>query len=99
MSNKNINLEDEQNTLKESLTRSAPSKYNNAPPQQGKFFSKRCPWQEMPDRYVVANYPDTQIEHNGISTTKYSWLTFIPKNLYEQFSKAANLYFLLIGLL
>ena len=31
---------------------------------------------------------------NGISTTKYSILTFLPKNLYEQFSRIANFYFL-----
>ncbi|CAB4419848.1 unnamed protein product [Rhizophagus irregularis] len=32
--------------------------------------------------------------HNRISTAKYNWLTFLPKFLYEQFSKYANLFFL-----
>jgi len=32
--------------------------------------------------------------HNGISTAKYNIFTFIPKFLKEQFSKAANLFFL-----
>jgi hypothetical protein len=32
---------------------------------------------------------------NEISTSKYTVLTFIPINLFEQFSRVANLYFLL----
>lgn len=34
--------------------------------------------------------------NNRISTTKYSILTFIPKNLFFQFSRIANFYFLII---
>ena len=34
---------------------------------------------------------------NAIRTSKYTLLTFLPKNLLSQFSKAANLYFLLIS--
>ena len=36
---------------------------------------------------------------NSISTSKYNFLTFIPKNGYEQFSKSANIYFLIIAIL
>eukprot|EP00762_Andalucia_godoyi_P000403 ANDGO_03252.mRNA.1 Phospholipid-transporting ATPase 3 len=36
---------------------------------------------------------------NEIRTTKYTLLTFLPKNLFEQFSRAANLYFLVIAIL
>ncbi|XP_026007253.1 phospholipid-transporting ATPase VD isoform X2 [Astatotilapia calliptera] len=36
---------------------------------------------------------------NAISTTKYTFLTFIPMNLFEQFHRAANLYFLFLTLL
>ncbi|KNE61131.1 phospholipid-translocating P-type ATPase, flippase [Allomyces macrogynus ATCC 38327] len=36
---------------------------------------------------------------NGISTTKYSPLSFLPKNLYEQFRRVANSYFLLMVVL
>ena len=33
---------------------------------------------------------------NSIRTSKYTALTFLPKNLFSQFSKAANAYFLMI---
>ncbi|CAG9326533.1 unnamed protein product [Blepharisma stoltei] len=36
---------------------------------------------------------------NGISTCKYNLLTFIPKNLWLQFQKLANVYFLAIAVL
>ena len=36
---------------------------------------------------------------NSIKTCKYNWLTFIPKNMWEQFQKAANVYFLVIAIL
>eukprot|EP01006_Ploeotia_vitrea_P037446 TRINITY_DN66130_c1_g13_i1.p1 TRINITY_DN66130_c1_g13~~TRINITY_DN66130_c1_g13_i1.p1 ORF type:complete len:1244 (+),score=678.78 TRINITY_DN66130_c1_g13_i1:33-3764(+) len=34
---------------------------------------------------------------NYVSTTKYTVLNFLPKNLWEQFGKAANLYFLIMA--
>lgn len=36
---------------------------------------------------------------NKISTAKYNWLTFLPKNLWEQFHKISNVYFLVIAIL
>eukprot|EP00794_Sanderia_malayensis_P007449 gene7449-8271_t len=36
---------------------------------------------------------------NAIKTTKYTWLTFLPKNLFEQFHRFANIYFLSIIIL
>ncbi len=36
--------------------------------------------------------------HNRISTAKYNFATFLPKFLYEQFSKYANLFFLFTGM-
>lgn len=36
---------------------------------------------------------------NVVHTTKYTILTFIPKNLWEQFHRLANFYFLFIALL
>ncbi|KAM0984019.1 hypothetical protein ACFX2I_011418 [Malus domestica] len=36
---------------------------------------------------------------NSISTTKYNFITFLPKGLFEQFRRVANLYFLTISIL
>ena len=33
---------------------------------------------------------------NKIRTTKYTWLSFIPKNLFEQLHRSANVYFIFI---
>jgi len=35
---------------------------------------------------------------NNVITSSYTWYSFIPKNLFEQFSNLANLYFLLVGI-
>jgi magnesium-transporting ATPase (P-type) len=40
------------------------------------------------------NYPS-----NAIKTSKYSTLTFLPLNLYNQFKKMANMYFLIISVM
>ncbi|UMM22668.1 hypothetical protein L5515_003775 [Caenorhabditis briggsae] len=51
---------------------------------------------EPPPRY---EQPNRRYCGNRISTTKYSVLTFIPKNLFEQLHRAANLYFIFIVIL
>ena len=50
-----------------------------------------------PNRRLMLNIPDEDLPNNEISTSKYNFLTFVPVNLFEQFSKPANLYFLIIG--
>uniref|UniRef100_A0A803YRU0 Phospholipid-transporting ATPase n=1 Tax=Meleagris gallopavo TaxID=9103 RepID=A0A803YRU0_MELGA len=47
-------------------------------------------WKENPNRYY---------DSNKIKTTKYSILTFVPKNIYEQLHRFANIYFVVIALL
>uniref|UniRef100_A0A0N5A897 Phospholipid-transporting ATPase n=1 Tax=Syphacia muris TaxID=451379 RepID=A0A0N5A897_9BILA len=51
-------------------------------------FDPDIPRYKHPNR---ANFAD-----NRICTTKYNLLTFLPKNLFEQFHRAANLYFIAI---
>ncbi|GMR39471.1 hypothetical protein PMAYCL1PPCAC_09666, partial [Pristionchus mayeri] len=45
-------------------------------------------------RYQLPNY--IKYVDNAISTTKYNPLTFIPRNLWEQFHRLANIYFVFI---
>lgn len=62
--------------------------YQNLPPKNAKKNVKYV------DRKIVSGKLDPKLCHNGISTGKYNVITFIPKNLLEQFSKIANIYFL-----
>ena len=50
----------------------------------------------MPDRFIVSKIPDTFLPNNSIQTTKYNVISFLPKNMMEQFSKLANVYFLVL---
>ncbi|XP_069746482.1 phospholipid-transporting ATPase IH isoform X3 [Narcine bancroftii] len=45
------------------------------------------------DAYILQKYPD-----NRIISSKYTFWNFIPKNLFEQFRRIANFYFLIIFL-
>ena len=56
------------------------------------------------DRYSRQNINDNTIlnkkekmPYNSISTSKYTYYNFLPKILFEQFSKIANIYFLIIA--
>lgn len=56
-------------------------------------------------RMVYCNQPDLhqkkplKYRSNHISTTKYNVITFLPKAIFEQFRRVANLYFLLAAIL
>lgn len=43
--------------------------------------------------------PNRHHANNRIKTTKYTLLSFLPKNLFEQFHRFANVYFVFIALL
>ncbi|KAF9033703.1 phospholipid-translocating P-type ATPase [Hymenopellis radicata] len=43
--------------------------------------------------------PTVRYERNKVRTTKYTIITFIPKNLFEQFRRVANLFFLTLVVL
>ena len=66
------------------------------------------PWEPSSKRTILAReaeHRDREDEYspqdisNHIQTAKYSLLTFIPKNLGEQFRRVANVYFLVLVLL
>ncbi|KAJ3293771.1 hypothetical protein HK104_004206 [Borealophlyctis nickersoniae] len=56
-----------------------------------------------PDRIIFLNDPiknaTNKYLHNGITTAKYNAATFVPKFLWEQFSKYANLFFLFTAII
>ena len=71
--------------------------YENEPKSESIFFclkKNRPAWKDLPNRKLVVGRIDPQIPNNKISTGKYNVITFLPKNLFEQFSKMANMYFL-----
>ncbi|KAI8060100.1 hypothetical protein BC940DRAFT_246971 [Gongronella butleri] len=43
--------------------------------------------------------PKQSFVTNRIRTSKYTWYTFVPKNLFEQFRRAANMYFLIMAII
>lgn len=55
----------------------------------------------LPDEMIdpETNLPITDYPRNKVRTTKYTPLSFLPKNLYFQFSNVANIYFLFIVVL
>uniref|UniRef100_A0A668A0Z2 Phospholipid-transporting ATPase n=1 Tax=Myripristis murdjan TaxID=586833 RepID=A0A668A0Z2_9TELE len=57
----------------------------------GKFEAENGLWRE--------ENPNRHYANNKIKTTKYTLLSFLPKNLFEQFHRFANVYFVFIALL
>ncbi|XP_029439242.1 probable phospholipid-transporting ATPase VB isoform X2 [Rhinatrema bivittatum] len=51
---------------------------------------ERCQWKDNPNQ---------DYDTNEIKTTKYTVLSFLPKNLFEQFHRFANLYFVAVAAL
>ena len=48
---------------------------------------------------VVSKETEILFSKNEIHTSKYNAFSFIPLNLYEQFSRFSNIYFLVMGIL
>ncbi|XP_076273548.1 phospholipid-transporting ATPase VD isoform X2 [Rhynchophorus ferrugineus] len=76
------------------------------------ILTRRSPKYDQEERYrvVVPNHivppktprkdhPNGRRPNNRIRTTKYTLLSFLPRNLLEQFHRVANLYFIFIVLL
>ncbi|KAI5109536.1 putative phospholipid-transporting ATPase VA, partial [Silurus meridionalis] len=81
---------------------------NEEPGEGAKKRKKRKSKKESKTRTVHANIvseqnpnpnPNRLYANNKIKTTKYTVLSFIPKNLFEQFHRFANVYFVFIALL
>lgn len=84
------------------LSNPSPSSYRNEPHREkylGVHLKRRLPASLLPDRKIYVGIQDPMVPNNSISTSKYNVLSFWPMNLFEQFSKMANIYFLLIAVL
>ncbi|KAL9647568.1 hypothetical protein ABK040_006924 [Willaertia magna] len=70
-------------------------------------FNAWLPWNRLPPEPRIIHFNDPVLNSRGenkfcdnsVSTSKYSPITFIPKNLFEQFKRVANIYFLIIAIL
>lgn len=66
-------------------------------------WKKKKPAQKETERKIVVNNNDLNKEFgyadNYIKTSKYNVITFLPKNLFEQFQRLANFYFLILLIL
>ncbi|KAL1408534.1 phospholipid transporting ATPase [Vanrija albida] len=91
-----------------STTAPAPPVVAETPLDHGLGKKKKKP---MPRRSIYVNQalPMDQIDHKGepivryarnkVRTSKYTLITFIPRNLFEQFHRVANIYFLALVIL
>uniref|UniRef100_A0A3Q3ICE6 Phospholipid-transporting ATPase n=1 Tax=Monopterus albus TaxID=43700 RepID=A0A3Q3ICE6_MONAL len=79
-------------------------------PEEATFFFPEANWKVKANDRPYHHLPEFQkkvflcikksrYSGNAIKTYKYNVLTFIPLNLYEQFKRAANLYFLALLIL
>ncbi|CAD8161156.1 unnamed protein product [Paramecium pentaurelia] len=56
-------------------------------------------WKNLPKRVIHPGQADILLPNNKVITSKYTIFTFLPLNMVEQFSKMANIYFLIVGIL
>ncbi|XP_016962031.1 phospholipid-transporting ATPase VD isoform X1 [Drosophila biarmipes] len=73
--------------------------YNTADKLEERSYRMVVPNHTVPPKTPKRDHPNGQFVGNKIRTTKYTLLSFIPKNLLEQFHRVANLYFIFIVLL
>ncbi|RWW31812.1 hypothetical protein GW17_00003550 [Ensete ventricosum] len=72
------------------------SRFNEDHAQIGSPGFSRVVFANDPDCFEAANL---NYGSNYVSTTKYTLATFLPKSLFEQFRRVANMYFLVSGCL
>jgi phospholipid-translocating ATPase len=53
----------------------------------------------LPSEMLKNGEPITRYVRNKVRTSKYTLITFLPKNLFEQFRRVANIYFLALVIL
>ncbi|XP_017055871.1 phospholipid-transporting ATPase VA isoform X2 [Drosophila ficusphila] len=73
--------------------------YKSSDKFEERSYRMVVPNHTVPPKTPKRDHPNGQFVGNKIRTTKYTLLSFIPKNLLEQFHRVANLYFIFIVLL
>ncbi|KAH8285734.1 hypothetical protein KR018_001275 [Drosophila ironensis] len=73
--------------------------YSSSDKFEERSYRMVVPNHTVPPKTPKRDHPNGQFVGNKIRTTKYTLLSFIPKNLLEQFHRVANLYFIFIVLL
>ncbi|KAG0489547.1 hypothetical protein HPP92_006410 [Vanilla planifolia] len=79
-----------------------PVRYSSRRSESGGLASSQKEISDADARLVYVNDADRsnspiRYPNNSIRTTKYSPLTFLPKNLFEQFHRVAYIYFLVLA--
>ena len=103
-SNYSLNFDDERSGDIEELDNEEEDKeyeeyMRNAPSRMEKqsIIGEEIKWRKIHfNDSNDLNSPDRVFKSNEIHTAKYTWYTFLPKNLFYQFIKIANLYFLIM---
>ncbi|VFV36001.1 probable phospholipid-transporting [Lynx pardinus] len=109
-----VNREAEENreTFRKENGRCCPQQYTNfmLDGLLFSFFLKDCTWQVKANDRSFHEQPqfmntkffcikESKYASNAIKTYKYNAFTFLPMNLFEQFKRAANFYFLVLLIL
>ena len=74
----------------------------NLPRQKGETEPNDSTWTVIPTSILKSTQSKNAVQkhkNNKIKTTKYTVFSFLPKNLFEQFHRFANIYFLFIVIL
>ena len=104
--NEYINMTDKQETSRDfditHIFRKLKSKITGKPANLGLNDRQQSHQQQQPREINIMNHSANAgfgYYGNHISTTKYNIATFLPKFLFEQFSKYANLFFLVTSII
>lgn len=61
--------------------------YQNTRRKSRMDFLKAKPPSQERDRKITSTKIDSELPNNAIQTSKYNLITFLPKNLFEQYSE------------
>ena len=90
-------IKDENNAVNASIDSERSNGGGVNPATGGKKAAAPVRKIDFTEEWLQAVWKRKDIKNNSVRTSKYTWWSFLPRNLFEQFStKMANLYFLVI---